>query len=162
MKNWLPGNDPYAGKDWRQEEKGMTDDKMVGWHHWLNGHEFEPLLGVGVGQGSLIAVHGVTKSQTRLSNWIESRTWSSWRSFCSQSPCLISWGWVSLAVLEMADVQQVEKLEWVAGVTLGKYIVTSVLHFALFFYAAYIWHQSFSHHFLSFQYMYHRRVHVIK
>ena len=33
--------DPDAGKDWRQEEKGMTEDKMVGWHHWLNGHEFE-------------------------------------------------------------------------------------------------------------------------
>ena len=40
-KNWLTGKDPDAGKDWRQEEKGMTEDEMVGWHHWLNGHEFE-------------------------------------------------------------------------------------------------------------------------
>ena len=40
-KNWLIGKDPDAGKDWRQEEKGMTEDKMVGWYHWLNGHEFE-------------------------------------------------------------------------------------------------------------------------
>ena len=40
-KNWLIGKDPDAGKDWRQEEKGMTEDEMVGWHHWLNGHEFE-------------------------------------------------------------------------------------------------------------------------
>ena len=40
-KNWLIWKDPDAGKDWRQEEKGMTEDKMVGWHHWLNGHEFE-------------------------------------------------------------------------------------------------------------------------
>ena len=40
-KNWLTGKDPGAGKDWRQEEKGMTEDEMVGWHHWLNGHEFE-------------------------------------------------------------------------------------------------------------------------
>jgi len=39
-KNWLIGKDPDAGKDWRQEEKGMTEDEMVGWHHWLNGHEF--------------------------------------------------------------------------------------------------------------------------
>ena len=39
-KNWLTGKDPDAGKDWRQEEKGMTEDEMVGWHHWLNGHEF--------------------------------------------------------------------------------------------------------------------------
>ena len=40
-KNWLTGKDPDAGKDWRQEEKGTTEDKMVGWHHRLNGHEFE-------------------------------------------------------------------------------------------------------------------------
>ena len=40
-KNWLVGKDPDAGKDWRQEEKGTTEDEMVGWHHWLNGHEFE-------------------------------------------------------------------------------------------------------------------------
>ena len=40
-KNWLIRKDPDAGNDWRQEEKGMTEDEMVGWHHWLNGHEFE-------------------------------------------------------------------------------------------------------------------------
>ena len=40
-KNWLIGKDPDAGKDWRQEEKGKTEDEMVGWHHRLNGHEFE-------------------------------------------------------------------------------------------------------------------------
>ena len=48
-KNWLIGKDPDAGKDWRQEEKGTTEDEMVGWHHWLNGHEFEQALGVGDG-----------------------------------------------------------------------------------------------------------------
>ena len=52
-KNWLIGKDPDAGKDWRQEEKGMSDDEMVGWHHWLNGQEFEQALGVGDGQGGL-------------------------------------------------------------------------------------------------------------
>ena len=41
VKSWLIGKDPDAGKDWRQEEKGTTEDEMVGWHHWLNGHEFE-------------------------------------------------------------------------------------------------------------------------
>ena len=40
VKNWLTGKDPDAGRDWRQEEKGMTEDEMVGWHHWLDGHEF--------------------------------------------------------------------------------------------------------------------------
>ena len=41
VKNWLIAKDPDAGKDWSQEEKGMTEDEMVGWHHQLNGHEFE-------------------------------------------------------------------------------------------------------------------------
>ena len=40
-KSWLNGKDPDAEEDWRQEEKGTTEDEMVGWHHWLNGHEFE-------------------------------------------------------------------------------------------------------------------------
>ena len=71
-KNWLNGKDPDAGKDWSQEENGMTEDEMVGWHHQLNGREFEQALGVGDRQGSLAAaIHGVAKSQTWLSNWIE-------------------------------------------------------------------------------------------
>ena len=41
VKNWLIGKDPDAGKDWRWEEKGMTEGEMVGWHHWCDGHEFE-------------------------------------------------------------------------------------------------------------------------
>ena len=52
-KNWLTGKNSDAGKDWRQEEKGMTEYEMVGWHHWLDGHEFEQALGVCDGQGSL-------------------------------------------------------------------------------------------------------------
>ena len=52
-KSWLIGKDPDAGEDWRQEEKGMTEDKMDGWDHWLNGHEFEQAPGDGEGQGSL-------------------------------------------------------------------------------------------------------------
>ena len=54
MKNWLIGKDPDAGKDWRQKEKGMTEDEMVGWHHWLKRHEFEWAPGVGEGQGRLV------------------------------------------------------------------------------------------------------------
>ena len=51
-KTWLISKDPDAGNDWRQE-KGMTEGEVVGWHHWLNGHEFEQAPGVGDGQGSL-------------------------------------------------------------------------------------------------------------
>ena len=69
-KSWLTAKDPDAGKDWRQEEKGMTEDEMVGWHHWLNGHEFEQAPGDGEGQGTLVCCSpGVSKSQTRLSDW---------------------------------------------------------------------------------------------
>ena len=52
VKNWFIGKDPDAGKDWRQE-KGVTEDEMSGWHHWLDGHEFEQALAVGDGQGGL-------------------------------------------------------------------------------------------------------------
>ena len=52
-KSWLIRKDPDAGKDWRQAEKWMTEDEMVGWHHWLNEHEFEQASGIGDGQGRL-------------------------------------------------------------------------------------------------------------
>ena len=52
-KNWLIRKDPDAGRDWRQEENGMTEDEMVGWYHHLDGHEFEQAPGVGDGQRSL-------------------------------------------------------------------------------------------------------------
>ena len=72
-KNWFTWKGPDAGKDWRQE-KGMTEDEMLGWHHWLDGHEFEQVPRVADGQGGLVCiVHGVAKSQTRLItelNWI--------------------------------------------------------------------------------------------
>ena len=53
MKSCLIGKDPDVGTDWRQEEKGVTEDETVGWHHWLDGHEFEQSPGDGEGQGSL-------------------------------------------------------------------------------------------------------------
>ena len=53
VKTWLLGKDPDAGKDWRREEKGTTEDEIAGWHHQLNGHEFEQAPRVGDGQGGL-------------------------------------------------------------------------------------------------------------
>ena len=61
-KNCPFGKDSNAGKDWKQEEKVMTEDEMVGWHHWLNGHEFERALGVGDGQGGLVCPWGRKES----------------------------------------------------------------------------------------------------
>ena len=72
VKNWLIGKDPHAGKDWRQEEKGTTEDEMAGWHHWLDGHEFEWTLGVGDGQGGLACCgswHRKESDMTEQLNW---------------------------------------------------------------------------------------------
>ena len=68
---------PDSGKDWRQEEKGMTEDEIFGWHHHLNGHEFEQASGVGDREAWFAAVHGVTKHLTQLSDWTELNwTWT--------------------------------------------------------------------------------------
>ena len=69
VKSRLIGKDPDAGKDWGQEEKGTTENKMAGWHHWLNGRESEWTSGVGEAWHAVI--HGVSKSQTQLSDWTE-------------------------------------------------------------------------------------------
>ena len=74
MKNWLIWKDPDAGKDWGQEEKGMTEDEMVGWHHWLCGHEFGWTPGVGDGQGGLVCCSswgGKELDTTEQLNWTE-------------------------------------------------------------------------------------------
>ena len=72
VKNWLIGKDPDAGKIKKQEEKGMTENEMAGWHHWLDGRESEWTPGVGDDREAWrAAIHGVTKSRTRLSDWTE-------------------------------------------------------------------------------------------
>ena len=71
-KSGLIGKDPHAGKDWRQEGRGMTEDEMVGWHHRLDGHESEQVPGEGDGQGSLACCSPwghKDHTQTPLSNW---------------------------------------------------------------------------------------------
>ena len=73
-KNWLIWKDPDAGKDWGREEKGTTEDEMVGWHHRLNEHEFEWIPGVGDGQRSLACCNpwgGKELDMTERLNWSE-------------------------------------------------------------------------------------------
>ena len=73
-KNWLIVKDPGAGKDWRQEEKGTTEDEMAGWHHRLNGHEFGWTPGVGDGQGGMVCCDSWGRKEsdtTERLNWTE-------------------------------------------------------------------------------------------
>ena len=69
-KSRLIGKDPDAGKDWRQDRKGMTEDEMVGWHHWLNGHEFDLAPGDGEGQGSLACYSPWGHKELDTTEWL--------------------------------------------------------------------------------------------
>ena len=73
-KSWLIGKDSDAGRDWGQEEKGMTEDEMAGWHHQLNGHESEWTPGVGDGQGGLACCDSWGRKEsdtTERLNWTD-------------------------------------------------------------------------------------------
>ena len=70
VKSWFIGKDPDAGRDWGQEEKGMTEDEMVEWHLWLDGHEFEQSPGVGNGQGSLMCYSPWGHKKSDTTEWL--------------------------------------------------------------------------------------------
>ena len=97
-KSWLIRKDPDAGKDWGQEEKGTTEDEMVGWHHRLNGHGFGWTTGVGDGQGGLSCCSSWGRKEldaTEQLNWTELKikweesNWWQWQSFNKNS----GWKW---------------------------------------------------------------------
>ena len=77
VKNWLIWKDLDAGEGWRQEEKGTTEDEMVGWHHWLDGHEFEQAPGVGDGQGGL-AFYSPWGHKEFGHDWMTELNWTWW------------------------------------------------------------------------------------
>ena len=92
--SWLILKDPDARKDWGQEEKGMTEDEMVGWHHWLDGHGFGWTLGVGDGQGGLACCGswGLKESDTtEWLNWTELMMNSVWSSISIKAMSNCSW-----------------------------------------------------------------------
>ena len=71
LDHWLIRKDPDVGKDWRHEEKGATEGEMVGWHHWLDGHEFEQVLREGEGQNPSVLHSMDSQRRTRLRDWTE-------------------------------------------------------------------------------------------
>ena len=84
-KNRLIGKDPDAGKEWRQKQKGMTEDEMLGWYHWRDGHELSKLQELVMDREAWrAAVYGVTKSQIGLSDWTE----LNWIIFLPQIMCI--------------------------------------------------------------------------
>ena len=74
-KSWLIGKDCDAGRDWGQEEKGMTEDEMAGWHHWLDAREFEWTPGIGDGHGGLVCCGSWGR---RESDMTEQLNWTDW------------------------------------------------------------------------------------
>ena len=97
MKSWLIGKDPNARNDWGWEEEGMTEDEMAGWHHWLNGHEFEWTPGFGDGQGGLACCNSWGRKELHTTElWTElnwSIQWLSWGIAChilQQTKCLLT------------------------------------------------------------------------
>ena len=87
-KSWLIWKDSDAGRDWGQEEKGTTEDEMIGWNHWLNGHEFEQAPGIGDGQGVLQSMG----SQRVGHDWVTELNWTElkWMQRSLVQDCMVN------------------------------------------------------------------------
>ena len=118
-KNWLICKNPDAGKDWRRKEKGMTEDKMVGWHHQLDGRDFEWTPGDGDGQGGLACCNSWGRKQsdtTEQLNWTE-LNWTLCKANQQHIPELSyknnlpAWQWVQ----RQQEEENLEKPQQVCG-----------------------------------------------
>ena len=111
VKSWFIWKDPNAGKDWGQEEKGTTEDEMVGWHHWLDGHGFGKTPGVGDGQGGLVCCgswgHKESDTTERL-NWTEPFMAFSRKEYWSGLP------FSSPVYNVLSEISTMTHLSWVA------------------------------------------------
>ena len=122
VKNWLIWKDPDAGKDWRWEEKGTTEDEMVGWYHQLDGHEFEQALGVGDGQGRLVCCSPWGCKELDLTerlNWTEDIRYLMGGMETSSPQCSVFWermksrlakfGWRGAKALRLESTEPVPR-----------------------------------------------------
>ena len=104
-KSWLIGKDPDAGRDWGQEEKGTTEDEMAGWHHRLNGREFEWTPGVGDDREAWhAAIHGVTKRVGH--NWVTELNWTEQLTFSLHYIYYCKFSSVQLNLLAVQGTQE--------------------------------------------------------
>ena len=94
-KSRLIGKDSDSGKDWRQEEKGATKDKMVRWHHWLNGHEFDQTLGGSEGQGSIVCYSPWGLKESDMSEWLSNKLPWAQTQFWGGEPVVYPFAWQS-------------------------------------------------------------------
>ena len=97
-KSWLIGKDSDAEKNWRQEEKGVTEDEMVGWHHWLNGHEFQQAPGDGEGQGSLACCSPWGHKESDMTEWLNWTPLLHRELFVPPSPWVLALGLFSILI----------------------------------------------------------------
>ena len=117
-KSWLIGKDPDAGRDWGQEEKGMTEDEMTGWHHWLDGRESEWAPGVGAVQGGLACCdswgHKESDRTERL-NWTELNNHLA-IGFPSRKQCLGQNSWGIIDKPDHDNIQSSHSVSFIAQV----------------------------------------------
>ena len=115
VKSKLTGKDPDAGKDWGQEEKGATEDEIVGWHHRLNRHEFEETLGDSAGQGSPVCCSWwVWKSWTRLSDWAATKGWP--QSLSSPFPSMWTF-YMTENTRSSQTLRELKRMSWATEMT---------------------------------------------
>ena len=108
-KSWLIGKDPDAGKDWRQEEKGLTENETVGWHHWFSGHESEQTPGDGEVQRSLECFSPWSGKGSDMTEWLKNN-WT-WRYSILQTDCLHCL-WSHITLLEPNELSDTNHHVW--------------------------------------------------
>ena len=111
VKNWLVAKDPDAGKDWRQEEKGTTEDEMVGWHHRLNRHEFKQAPGVADGQGSLACCSSWGQKESDMTEL----NWQNQGIFYSLCSCILIKVWFNCVETIRMGINLLIPPDWAGG-----------------------------------------------
>ena len=101
VKSWLIRRGPDAGQDWRQDKKGTTDDEMVGWNHWLNGHKIKQAPGDGEGQGILACCSPCGCKEFDIANWLNNN--------------IVTWKLLRLFILEVITTKKVMVIVWHVG-----------------------------------------------